>query len=93
MVCAGYEEIAGVPDRDGNPRTAIVYRLVAAETADVVPVEPEQGSGSQDIHPTGWYWGQPLEALRQAALEPPVTTAEAKKTVQRHSPYGAQKSR
>lgn len=56
MVCAGYEEVPGVPDRDGHLRTAIVFRLLPAENADAVPVETPATSGSQGIHTPSWYW-------------------------------------
>ena len=33
-VCAGYDEVSGVPDAEGTPRTAIAFRLVPIEQDD-----------------------------------------------------------
>jgi len=86
MVCAEYEVVPNVPDRLGNARDAIVFRLVPIEGAEVSP--QGQAPLAADDVPRGWYWKAPLEQVLSAAIKPPVKGAEpreAKRSVQQRS--------
>jgi len=79
FVCAGYVLEPNVPDTAGEPRTAIVFRLVPIAGADP---EALAGDGTpipaEDDVPAGWYWSAPLEQVLAAALEPPASDATPK---------------
>jgi 5-methylcytosine-specific restriction protein A len=61
MVCAGFYERDGVPDRNGELRRAIVFELVALDEA---LVRPDSGDEDAVAAPAG-RWAMDLAALRQ----------------------------
>jgi 5-methylcytosine-specific restriction protein A len=71
MVCAGYELEPGVPDRDNTARTAIVFRLVPAETLGqttgdyLTPLHPELDDDDLGLD------GLSTAALRVVAMTTP----------------------
>jgi 5-methylcytosine-specific restriction protein A len=75
MLCAGYHLVPGSPDTDGDPRTAIVFRLVAlgggAEPSD----DADAPAPGDPDHPSSWYWGRSLDELRAAASVTPARDA------------------
>lgn len=76
-----------IHDQHGGQQQAIVFQLVTLggeasgdENADATPGDPD--------HPPGWYWQQPLDALRTAALAAPThgaTSTESRRTVYHRS--------
>jgi 5-methylcytosine-specific restriction protein A len=75
MVCAGYDLVPDSPDSNGDPRVAIVFRLVSLDGSDATGAVPD--SSDDQIHPEDWYWGRDLEELRAAALEAPSQGASS----------------
>lgn len=85
MVCAGYEQVPNVPDREGNRRIAIVFRLVPFGAV----AEPDLSfvSGEERPQPAG-LWSAPLADVRARALEGPpadATPGQAMRTVYQRS--------
>lgn len=81
FVNAGHEERDNVPDTQGNPRRAFIFRLVPLEDIDSEPPSP-QPDGTPA--PMGTRWTMPLSELRsraQSALAGAVTSTEAKRKV------------
>jgi len=70
MVYAGHRLIPNVPDRNGNPRTAIVFQL-APLLSEIREEAPVDSAGSEVRR--SWYWEQPLQDVRAAAVEPQRT--------------------
>jgi 5-methylcytosine-specific restriction enzyme A len=89
MICAGYEFVAGVPDRNGDPRTIIVFYLHPfnkllqhSETAPAPEDEADDAVLGHDL------WTQPLDQLRASAMAGPldgVSSFEARRSVYRRS--------
>ncbi len=89
MVCAGYDLVPGIPDRNGDPRTAIVFRLVRAEAIEDPRAESqEEASDTADPVATQTLWTRPLGDVRGLALQPPppgLSGKEAKRNVYHRS--------
>jgi 5-methylcytosine-specific restriction enzyme A len=78
FVCAGYEFVPNVPDRNGSPRTSIAFRLLP-----LYAVEATDSSSSFPSHLRAAEYPDsedadraPLEVLRQRALERPMEARE-----------------
>lgn len=93
MVCAGYNLVSGVPDREGNPRTGIVFLLVPHHGLEAHAAnERIEGAGLeqseiQEEEPSG-FWARPLADLRVLALEPPppgLPPLQARRNIYRRS--------
>ena len=74
MVCASYDLTPDSPDTAGDPRTAIVFRLVSLSDSRELD-EPGKGAPGEPALPVSWYWEQPLDDLREAAGTPPAAGA------------------
>jgi 5-methylcytosine-specific restriction protein A len=75
LVVAGYYEVDGVPDRNGDPRRAIVFELV--------PLDRQVAAPAQVVAPGDGRWTMPLEELRERAartLGQQPNAREAKRT-------------
>lgn len=59
FVCAGYDERDGVPDRNSDPRRAIIFELVALEGELATPEISATTTAGRNAR-----WDMPLEALR-----------------------------
>lgn len=78
--CAGYERRPNVRDREGNPRSAIVFQLVPHEQ-----LEADASAGAEDVEGVS---PDDLEALRAAALQAPapgLPPTDARRQVWRRS--------
>jgi 5-methylcytosine-specific restriction protein A len=64
MVGAGYDEIGGVPDVNGDPRRAIVFRLVPIEYTGGTTAPPDLTAESS---PADARWTLSMEELRNRA--------------------------
>jgi 5-methylcytosine-specific restriction protein A len=70
MVCGAWDYVENVPDRQGNPRRAIVFRLirlVAGESADTAPRHRSRHG----------LWTTSLEELRRRASTGPSRSGDA----------------
>jgi 5-methylcytosine-specific restriction protein A len=77
FACAGYETVPDVPDINGSPRSALAFQL-----APVVGDDADEQTAASEVA------GLSLEALRQAALEPPSdddSSTEAKRKTYKRS--------
>jgi 5-methylcytosine-specific restriction protein A len=88
MVCAGHDLVPGVPDRNGQPRTAITFRLapLPAQALTDEPEAPADESGA--TVPEDWYWSADLDTLRAAAQAGASTSlkpAQARRNVYHRS--------
>lgn len=81
-VVAGWTWQDDVPDRNGNPRRAIVFDLVALDDELGAPAPPALTSGSIDPR-----WTMPLDDLRSRSArtlgEPPSSTVAKRNVYQR----------
>lgn len=68
MVYAGHKLAGGVPDRNGNSRTAIVFYLVPMQSLGEVQQQTPVDSSGNEVR-RSWYWEAPLHEVRAAALE------------------------
>ena len=65
MVCAGYEVVPDVPDRNGDLRQAIAFRLAPLETTTASPdIGPAVASEPPELQTM---WVLPLEQLQAHA--------------------------
>ena len=74
MVCAGFDLVPNIPDREDHPRTAIVFRLIPIRVTDTGAEPTVRGHPSVpegDNAPGGWYWSSPMHELRSAAIQAP----------------------
>ena len=76
-----YELKRDVLDRDGSPRTAIVFRLAPLYEADpdVRPPIQSPPSTKGEHAPRSRFWDIPLEQLLEIAVQGPISTAEPRK--------------
>lgn len=79
MVCGGYELVDGVPDTDGNPRTAIVFLLVPLES-----IAGEHDFGTEwSIEDELDLWGMSKEELDELATQATEGAPQERTTVAR----------
>lgn len=71
MTCAGYTLVDDVDDVNGEPRRAIAFQLLPVEIVQN-GTQPAPDEMSDDA-----LWTRPLDQLRQAALDTPVSTPTA----------------
>jgi 5-methylcytosine-specific restriction protein A len=67
MTLAGWATEPDVPDRDGNPRDAIVFYLAPLSGTAAPPAELPAGAGTPAASDSG-LWGLGLDELRERAL-------------------------
>jgi 5-methylcytosine-specific restriction protein A len=84
MVVAGWNWQGDVPDRNNNPRRAIVFDLVALDDELSAPVTPPEAIGAADAR-----WTMALDDLRARSArtlgEPPSSTDAKRNVYQRSS--------
>ena len=84
FVCAGYDERENVPDRNGDPRRAIVFELVALDEQLAAPDTTSPAPAGSDPR-----WSLELDALRERASrsvgQEPSSTEAKRKVYQRSS--------
>jgi len=67
MVYAGHKLVGGVPDRNNNIRTAIVFQLVPMQAPAAAPRETPVDSSGKEVR-RSWYWDAPLHEVHAAAV-------------------------
>jgi 5-methylcytosine-specific restriction protein A len=78
MIYAGYELVPDVPDKNEEPRSVIVFRLLPLESVEEMRESKTGGinSSGKEI-PENWYWAESMDTLRKAAMEAPIQSRDA----------------
>lgn len=90
LVCAGYDERDNVPDRNGTPRRAIVFQLIALgdqlAAPDATDTTASTGTAGDAVAPSpDPRWTMPLDQLRERASQ--TVGKQAKSTQAKRNVY------